>query len=221
MRPGDDWRYTVGVAAEIAENLLRATKGWFAVDHPVVAEEGAEERSESLRFHQKLKVPIEAEFTVGEGPLESIYELATEDPTQNFHGEEEAIAGFDPAPVIRGDTAGRDHTMEMGVMLQPLIPAVEHAVRPSARYSCFESALRSSRGNTASITLAGFGGQIHFKMRFPMNNAAKISPTASAIFAGRTTRAIGVADVSFGALPPANSISRWRRCRSAFKSEAV
>jgi hypothetical protein len=141
--------YPVGVAAEIAENLLRATKGWFAVDHPVVAEEGAEERSESLRFHQKLKVPIEAKFTVGEGPLESIYELATEDPTQNFHGEEEATAGFDPAPVIRGETAGRDHTMEMGVMLQPLIPAVEHAeeadFRPQMlrRASDFEQRFRA------------------------------------------------------------------------------
>jgi hypothetical protein len=47
-------RHAVGIAAEVAENMFGTTEGRFAVDHPVVTEEGAEERSESLRFRQKL-----------------------------------------------------------------------------------------------------------------------------------------------------------------------
>ena len=47
-------RHAVGIAAEVTENMFGTTEGRFAVDHPVVTEEGAEERSESLRFRQKL-----------------------------------------------------------------------------------------------------------------------------------------------------------------------
>jgi hypothetical protein len=44
----------VGIAAEVTENMFGTPEGRFAVDHPVVTEEGAEERSESLGFRQKL-----------------------------------------------------------------------------------------------------------------------------------------------------------------------
>src|SRR5208283_4259473 len=64
-------RHAVGVAAEITENVLGAPEGRFAVDHPVVTEEGAEERSESLRLREKLEVPVEAELAVVEGLPES------------------------------------------------------------------------------------------------------------------------------------------------------
>ena len=47
-------RHAVGIAAEVTENMFGTTEGRFAVDHPVVTEEGAEERSENLRFRQKL-----------------------------------------------------------------------------------------------------------------------------------------------------------------------
>ena len=108
--------HPVGVAAEITENMLRATKGWFAVNHPVVAKQGAEERGESLGIGQKLEVPVEAELAVGEGLLQSINELAAEDSTQHLPGEKEARGGVDPALVIGGEAAGRHHTMEMGMV---------------------------------------------------------------------------------------------------------
>jgi hypothetical protein len=47
-------RHAVGIAAEVTENMIGTTEGRFAVDHPVLAEQWAEERSESLRFRQKL-----------------------------------------------------------------------------------------------------------------------------------------------------------------------
>jgi hypothetical protein len=47
-------RHAVGITAEVTENMFGTPEGRFAVDHPVVTEEGAEERSESLRFRQKL-----------------------------------------------------------------------------------------------------------------------------------------------------------------------
>jgi hypothetical protein len=119
-------RHAVGVAAEITENVLGATEGRFAVDHPVVTEEGAEERGECLGFREKLEVPVEAELAVVEGLPESGDKLAAENTTQHLSGEEEAIAGVDPALVIGGEATGRDHVMDMGMMFQLLIPTVEH-----------------------------------------------------------------------------------------------
>jgi hypothetical protein len=63
--------HPMGIATEIVENLLRAAEGRFAVEHPVLAEQGAEEGGESLRFRQKLEVPVEAELAVGEGTPET------------------------------------------------------------------------------------------------------------------------------------------------------
>jgi len=84
--------HAVGVAAEITENVLGATEGRLAVDHPVLTEEGAEERSESLGIPEKLAVPVEVQLAVGEGPFESGDKLAAEDSPQHLDGEEEAIA---------------------------------------------------------------------------------------------------------------------------------
>ena len=120
-------RHAVGVAAEITENVLGTTEGRFAVDHPVLTEKGAKESSESLRFREKLEVPVEAELAVVEGSFESGDKLTAENTPQHLSGEEEAIAGVDPALVIGGEAAGRDHAMEMGMMFQLLIPTVEHA----------------------------------------------------------------------------------------------
>jgi hypothetical protein len=119
--------HAVGVAAEITENVFGTTEGWLAVDHPVLTEEGTEERSEHFRFCQKLEIPVEAQLAVVEGPFESGNKLATENAAQHLDGEEEAIARGDPALVVGGKAAGRNYTMDMGMMLQLLIPTVEYA----------------------------------------------------------------------------------------------
>ena len=120
-------RHAVGVAAEITESVLGTPEGRLAIDHPVLPEQWAEERSESLRFRQKLEIPVEGELAIVEGLAESGDKLAAEDSTQHFDGEKEAIAGVDPALVIGGETAGRNHTMQMGMKLQFLTPGMEHA----------------------------------------------------------------------------------------------
>jgi len=111
-------RHAVGVAAEITENVLGATEGWFAIDHPVLPEQRAEKGRESLGFHQKLQVTVEAELALREGLPERVDKLTAENTTQHLSGEEEAIAGVDPALVIGGKANGGDHAMDMGMMFQ-------------------------------------------------------------------------------------------------------
>ena len=90
----------MGVRAQVVKDILGASERWLAVDNPVLAEEGAEERCEGLSFCQRLEVPVETELGVGEGVLETCDELATEDSTQNLDGEKETITGLNPALVI-------------------------------------------------------------------------------------------------------------------------
>jgi hypothetical protein len=117
----------VRVAAQVSDNLLRAAEGWFAIDDPIVAEELPEKRGESLGLGEQLEIAVEAELAGGEGTLESGDELAAEDTTEHLDGEKEAIAWVDPTPVIGREAAGRNHAVNMGMMLQLLIPSMEHA----------------------------------------------------------------------------------------------
>src|ERR1019366_494169 len=48
-------------------------------------------------------------------------------PPPHLDGKKEAIARGDPALVIGRETTGRNHTMQMGIMVQFLIPTMEHA----------------------------------------------------------------------------------------------
>ena len=61
-----------------------------------------------------------------ESSLESGDELATKDTTEYAHGQEEGIAGMDPAGVIGGKTPGGNQTVDMGMEQQVLTPAVQH-----------------------------------------------------------------------------------------------
>jgi hypothetical protein len=58
VRDGDSMRVT----AQVTENVVRATEGRFAVDHPVLTEERTEEGREGLRFRQELQLTVEASW---------------------------------------------------------------------------------------------------------------------------------------------------------------
>ena len=61
------------------------------------------------------------------GGLESGDKLAAEDTAEHLDGKEEGAAGGDPAGVVRSETAGGEYAVDMGMMLQALIPGMEHA----------------------------------------------------------------------------------------------
>ena len=67
------------------------------------------------------------------GGLESGDKLAAEDSAEHFDGKEERSARGDPAGVVRSETAGGQHAVDMGMMLQSLIPGMEHAEEANLR----------------------------------------------------------------------------------------
>ena len=57
--------------------------------------------------------------------LQSGDELTTEDATEHVGGQEEGIAGMDPADLIWGQTAGGDHAVDMRMKEQVLTPGMQ------------------------------------------------------------------------------------------------
>jgi len=55
---------SMGVAAKVTEHLSRSPECRFGVDHPVSAEQGAQESSETSFFGQGAYAPMEAELLV-------------------------------------------------------------------------------------------------------------------------------------------------------------
>ena len=118
----------VGVAAEIAQRVLRSAEGWLGIDHPVVAEQGSEPCGEASWFRQWCEVAVERELVVVEGGLQSGDKLAAKDTAEHLHRQEERMTTRrDPAHVIGSEAAGGGYAVDMGMMLQPLVPGMEHA----------------------------------------------------------------------------------------------
>jgi|SRR5437660_286306 len=69
---------------------------------------------------------VELECAGLKGSLESGDKLAAEDTAEHFDGKEERAAGGDPAGVIWGEAAGGKHAVDMGMILQSLVPGMEH-----------------------------------------------------------------------------------------------
>ena len=70
---------------------------------------------------------MELECACLKGGLEPGDELAAEHTAEHLDGKEEGAVRGDPAGAVRSKTAGGDHTVDMGMMLQSLIPGMEHA----------------------------------------------------------------------------------------------
>ena len=70
---------------------------------------------------------MELECAFVEGVLESGDKLAAEDTAEHFDGKKEGAVRGDPAGVVRSETAGGNDAVDMGMMLQSLVPGMEHA----------------------------------------------------------------------------------------------
>jgi len=70
---------------------------------------------------------VKTEFARGEGFLQRLCKLAAEHFRQGTHRKKEFALRFDPAGVIRRETAGWYHAMDMRMVFALLIPAMQDA----------------------------------------------------------------------------------------------
>src|ERR1035437_6384451 len=107
--------------------MLWTTEGRFSIDHPVMAEKLAEPSGKDLGLSELIQIAIEAELSFAAGALQGRHELTAKNPAQHFDGKKERVAGVDPVGVIQRESTRWNHAMDMGMMLEPLIPGVQHA----------------------------------------------------------------------------------------------
>jgi len=117
--------HTMSVGAQVVEDILGAPERRLAINDPVPAEEWTQEGSESFGRGERLQLTVKAQLTFGESVFQSRDELAAKNSSQNRKGKKEAATGGEPALVVGGESAGGDHTMDMRMMLQLLVPGVE------------------------------------------------------------------------------------------------
>jgi hypothetical protein len=120
--------HTMGVAAEILENVFRAAERPFAVDDPVVMEHLTDKGVKRLRIRKMLQLAMESDRALSESVLESLRELASEYATQRVSGQKKVVMQFCENPALmveRQSTRGND-AVHVRMMFHPLSPGVEH-----------------------------------------------------------------------------------------------
>ena len=70
-----------------------------------------------------LQSAVKFELVCGVELAQAGNELAAEHAAKNFHGQEKVVPSWNPAAVVRGQAAGRNDAVDMGVMAPtPTIP---------------------------------------------------------------------------------------------------
>ena len=120
--------YSMAVAPEIAKNKLRAAEWPFDVENPVLAVEFADEGTKSLRVREMLQFAAKADLARGECVVEGILHLSAEHLSEHLLRQKEpaALCRY-PAPVVEGQSAGRDDAVHVRMMLHFVSPGMEHA----------------------------------------------------------------------------------------------
>src|SRR5664280_1151084 len=107
--------------------MFGASKGRFAVDHPVVTEKRPQEGRKSFRVGQQSQLPMECQLATGQGALKGGHELAAKDAAEHLDRQKEAIARMNPLREVKRQSAGGNHAMDMGMIFKLLRPSVKHA----------------------------------------------------------------------------------------------
>jgi hypothetical protein len=110
-------RDAMGVGAEVGEHALGSRKGRLGVDDPIDAPKLAAKRGNG---------GVLGELAAFEGLAETIEELGGEHLGQGAHGEEEAlVTRCDEALPVHGQSASRDHAVQMWMEREVLAPGMQ------------------------------------------------------------------------------------------------
>ena len=113
------------VAGEVVEQMLGRAERLFGVDVPTFFSQSLEQQAKVGSISQGSGLAWEDKLLLIEGLLEKVEELALEDHTECFYGEEEVFAGGNPTSLIERQSTGRDKAVEVEVVLELLVPGMQ------------------------------------------------------------------------------------------------
>jgi hypothetical protein len=114
------------IAPEIRHHLLRARKGGFRIDDPVLAPQGIEPQPKHGGLRQRRRPCRKGQPALGERVVETVEILPAKDPREGFDREEELPTSRRNPPVLLGGQGAAGHeTMHMEMLVQVLPPGME------------------------------------------------------------------------------------------------
>ena len=120
-------RNAMGISAEIAQHLLGAAERRLAVDHPSRRMKLTDQTPKQFGLRQAVKQAVKMELSGSVSLLERFEKLAAEDFAENrFRNKEVLTARAHPMGMVARETAGSDDAVNMGMMLQLLIPRMQN-----------------------------------------------------------------------------------------------
>ena len=118
----------MGVSAEIAQHLLGSAKRRLAVDYPSRGVKLTDQTPKQFGLSQAAKQAVKLELSGSVSLLERLKKLSAEDFAENpFRKKEAIISRAHPMGMVARQTAGSYDAVNMGMMLQLLIPGMENA----------------------------------------------------------------------------------------------
>ena len=121
-------RHPMRIGAEVAQHLLGSAERRLAVDHPSRRIKLADQTPKQFGLSHAAKQAVKPELSGSVSLLERFEKLAAEDFAEHpFRKKEAIIARAHPMGMVAGQTAGSDDAVNMGMMLQLLIPGMENA----------------------------------------------------------------------------------------------
>jgi hypothetical protein len=115
----------MGVASQVHEHLLRPAEGWLGVDDPFGPDTVGEPSLEFSRVGHGAELAVKGQPPPVEGGPEQREQFAAEDAAEDADRQEKPRPAGDPSRGVGGDPAAGGDAVDMGVMLEVLVPGVE------------------------------------------------------------------------------------------------
>jgi len=107
--------------------MLGSSEWRLCIDDPIMPKERSQKRRERLFFSERFQFTGEEEITVPEGALQTANEFTAKNAAKDLHRKEERVLRANPCLMVRRQTTGWDHAVNVRVDLEVLPPGVKHA----------------------------------------------------------------------------------------------
>ena len=116
--------HAVGVAAQVAKDVLGAAEGSLGVDDPGLVGREAGHQAVEGRVAEFLESPLSPELPQG------VQHLPPQKSAHHLHRKQEVLPNMDKPLAVEGEPTRRDEHMDMGVEAQVPCPGVEYHRQP-------------------------------------------------------------------------------------------
>jgi len=122
----------VGITSPIFKHVLGTAEGRHGIDDPLLLAELVEQSTKAHRVSERRHLPVELKLAFRPSRFQKGEQLASEQAAEDVDGEEEFPPARDPARPVRGQAAGGNQAMQVGVKEQVLAPGVKHGEEADA-----------------------------------------------------------------------------------------